>query len=62
MTFFAQNLDTNNKIDENAINIMFELEKKLALVSFVVFWSLSTEKSYFLNFKCISFYKDLIDN
>ena len=49
MKFFAQNLDTNNKIDENGINRMFELEKRLALVRFVVFWSLSINKSYFLN-------------
>ena len=32
MRFFAENIDTNTKIDVNAIDRMFELEKKLALV------------------------------
>jgi hypothetical protein len=34
LTFFAQNIDTNIKVDANAINRMFELEKKLSFVGY----------------------------
>jgi len=60
MTFFAQNIDANVKVDANAINRMFELEKRLSLVGNFLNWF--TNNNNIVNKICFLIYKDLIDN